>query len=229
MSVFRAFFGRFSGVFRGHWSPLLALTVLFAACAAQQRGPKEQQLTVGVMQKEIRGGNGLGGYAPGAGLAEHRHEGQRRQDCAPRPAPRSCPFTKELVLNLRKTCNYLQFAQRIGNQPPWAQFPHNCNKLIIKELKLVGTTGFEPATPCTPSKCATRLRHVPTCGKRANAPGDEFYTTGIANCQKGCGDRGSRRSFGDPPAGAPRALPTRPGRPVPGRSPSMRQGIPEHP
>ena len=26
---------------------------------------------------------------------------------------------------------------------------------------LVGTTGFEPATPCTPCKCATGLRYVP--------------------------------------------------------------------
>ena len=26
---------------------------------------------------------------------------------------------------------------------------------------LVGTARFELATPCTPSKCATRLRHVP--------------------------------------------------------------------
>src|SRR5580704_13940910 len=25
----------------------------------------------------------------------------------------------------------------------------------------VGTTGFEPATPCTPCKCATGLRYVP--------------------------------------------------------------------
>jgi hypothetical protein len=25
----------------------------------------------------------------------------------------------------------------------------------------VGATGFEPATTCTPSKCATRLRHAP--------------------------------------------------------------------
>src|SRR5262249_39617037 len=40
-------------------------------------------------------------------------------------------------------------------------------------------TGFEPATPCTPCKCATRLRHAPTgggslaakprCGKSAKA------------------------------------------------------------
>src|SRR5579875_4151865 len=27
---------------------------------------------------------------------------------------------------------------------------------------MVGTAGFEPATTCTPSKCATRLRYVPT-------------------------------------------------------------------
>ena len=27
---------------------------------------------------------------------------------------------------------------------------------------VVGTAGFEPTTTCTPSKCATRLRHVPT-------------------------------------------------------------------
>ncbi len=29
-------------------------------------------------------------------------------------------------------------------------------------MKLVGTSGFEPLTPRTPSVCATRLRHVPT-------------------------------------------------------------------
>ena len=27
---------------------------------------------------------------------------------------------------------------------------------------LVGAPGFEPGTPCTPCKCATRLRHAPT-------------------------------------------------------------------
>src|SRR5690625_315685 len=30
---------------------------------------------------------------------------------------------------------------------------------------LVGTVGFEPTTPCTPCKCATRLRYAP---KKAN-------------------------------------------------------------
>src|ERR1700761_5051975 len=32
-------------------------------------------------------------------------------------------------------------------------------------FRLVGATRFELATPCTPCKCATRLRHAPT-GKR---------------------------------------------------------------
>ncbi len=26
---------------------------------------------------------------------------------------------------------------------------------------MVGMTGFEPATPSPPAKCATRLRHIP--------------------------------------------------------------------
>ena len=30
------------------------------------------------------------------------------------------------------------------------------------KINLVGTGGFEPPTPRTPSVCATRLRHVPT-------------------------------------------------------------------
>ena len=28
-------------------------------------------------------------------------------------------------------------------------------------VTVVGTTGFEPATPCSQSRCATKLRHVP--------------------------------------------------------------------
>ena len=37
-------------------------------------------------------------------------------------------------------------------------------------LRLVGATGFEPATTCTPSKCATRLRYAPkTAGFRRGA------------------------------------------------------------
>lgn len=33
---------------------------------------------------------------------------------------------------------------------------------VLTVSKLVGATGFEPATSCTPSKCPTRLSHAPT-------------------------------------------------------------------
>ena len=35
----------------------------------------------------------------------------------------------------------------------------------LSEAYLVGVTGFEPATPCTPCRCATKLRHTPTIGR----------------------------------------------------------------
>jgi hypothetical protein len=34
-------------------------------------------------------------------------------------------------------------------------------------LALIGTAGFEPATPATPLQCATGLRHVPELLKEA--------------------------------------------------------------
>ena len=36
----------------------------------------------------------------------------------------------------------------------------SCKPLIFL-CNLVGTVGFEPTTPCTPCKCATRLRYAP--------------------------------------------------------------------
>ena len=41
--------------------------------------------------------------------------------------------------------------------------------------KMVGTSGFEPPTPRTPSVCATRLRHVPTRKSYYNKSGRIFY------------------------------------------------------
>ena len=35
-------------------------------------------------------------------------------------------------------------------------------------LVLVGAAGFEPATPCSQSRCATELRHAPLCNYRHN-------------------------------------------------------------
>ena len=34
--------------------------------------------------------------------------------------------------------------------------------MALKLVKMVGVAGFELATPCTPCKCATRLRYTPT-------------------------------------------------------------------
>src|SRR2546426_4174918 len=39
---------------------------------------------------------------------------------------------------------------------------------LLFERKMVGTTGFEPATSRTPSVRATRLRHVPTATFRVS-------------------------------------------------------------
>ena len=57
-------------------------------------------------------------------------------------------------------------------------YPSKCLK--EKHTKLVGTAGFEPATPCTPSKCATRLRYVPIVAAVADDGAgltQEFYTS----------------------------------------------------
>ena len=49
------------------------------------------------------------------------------------------------------------------------------NPLIL----LVGTAGFELATPCTPCKCATRLRYAP---KRAAILADFDDLSSILSC-----------------------------------------------
>src|SRR3989454_3310691 len=38
-------------------------------------------------------------------------------------------------------------------------------------LKVVGATGFEPATPCAQGRCATRLRHAPKVLNDTGRPG----------------------------------------------------------
>jgi hypothetical protein len=44
-------------------------------------------------------------------------------------------------------------------RPEWQSMP-NCDGAIF--LKLVGATGFEPATLWSQTRCATRLRHAPS-------------------------------------------------------------------
>src|SRR5580693_3267796 len=43
--------------------------------------------------------------------------------------------------------------------------------LVFFEPRKVGTTRFELATPCTPCKCATGLRHAPTEGPNDSPKG----------------------------------------------------------
>jgi hypothetical protein len=50
------------------------------------------------------------------------------------------------------------FTHDIGGSKVSDGYLHNSKK---SGLILVGTARFELATPCTPSKCATRLRYVP--------------------------------------------------------------------
>ena len=59
---------------------------------------------------------------------------------------------------------------------------HNENGRLIGARKLlilkVGTAGFEPTASCTPSKRATRLRHVPKRLENSKREGDEMNFQG---------------------------------------------------
>ena len=66
-----------------------------------------------------------------------------------------------------------------GN-PYLAHEMKNCRQSFLCRQFVVGTAGFEPATPCTPSKCATGLRHVPILLD------DHQYTEGSSLSQSSC-------------------------------------------
>src|SRR5690349_1518639 len=48
------------------------------------------------------------------------------------------------------------------SQKPRARDATKTESVVAREERVVGTTGFEPATSRTPSVRATRLRYVPT-------------------------------------------------------------------
>ena len=52
----------------------------------------------------------------------------------------------------------------VGHLPEHARNKEKGFPVINRKplVLLVGAKGFEPSTPCTPCKCATRLRHAPT-------------------------------------------------------------------
>ncbi len=60
---------------------------------------------------------------------------------------------------LRYGRNLQTVPQTVPLEPPRRKdLEHFCSKSLIH---MVGVKGFEPSTPCTPCKCATRLRHTP--------------------------------------------------------------------
>ncbi len=62
---------------------------------------------------------------------------------------------------------------------------------LTMEIFLVGARGFEPPTPWTPSKCATRLRYAPT---------NVVYNSLVITCQlvnQGSGIRVQGSGFRD--------------------------------
>ena len=58
---------------------------------------------------------------------------------------------------------------------------HNENGHLIGARKLlilkVGTAGFEPTASCTPSKRATRLRHVPDDSTESSYEANQLVTS----------------------------------------------------
>ena len=51
----------------------------------------------------------------------------------------------------------------VAKRPSYACF-HTQD--IGRTRDMVGATGFEPATPCSQSRCATKLRYAPTAKRR---------------------------------------------------------------
>ena len=56
--------------------------------------------------------------------------------------------------------------------------------LPLNYARVVGTTGFEPATSCSQSKRATKLRHVPYCGSSHYSKLCEIWARKLANLVK---------------------------------------------
>ena len=86
--------------------------------------------------------------------------------CAPRPPGRR-PKAAGAQLGLRPSCrtcwSYVAGSTRMAISMP------NCHGTIF--LKMVGATGFEPATLWSQTRCATRLRHAPSLPTAAEERG----------------------------------------------------------
>jgi hypothetical protein len=74
-------------------------------------------------------------------------------------------------------------------KPAGSQFQTAVGRAPIKNHQqvavcffMVGPTGFEPATPSPPAKCATRLRYGPTQKGEINAAVDEWVKP-LCDCE----------------------------------------------
>ena len=81
--------------------------------------------------------------------------------------------------------------RRLPATTPRARSPRP-SRLEAYYVRLVGTARFELATPCTPSKCATRLRYVPT--RYAAEDGNVGFDSKILH-QSALMSRGESSSF----------------------------------
>lgn len=55
--------------------------------------------------------------------------------------------------------------------------------LIVFQLRHVGMTGFEPAAPCPPDRCATKLRHTPEVAPFRCSRADEGNRTPVTSVE----------------------------------------------
>ncbi|SBT03516.1 hypothetical protein ACCAA_1050022 [Candidatus Accumulibacter aalborgensis] len=65
--------------------------------------------------------------------------------------------SRKVIRQMPRQTMVAKLAQK-NKKPALGRFLSDSNFVIL----LVGAPGFELGTPCTPCKCATRLRHAPT-------------------------------------------------------------------
>ena len=103
-----------------------------------------------------------------AQTAPHRHFQRLRKACRSlRKLVGARGFEPRTSWSRTKRATRLRYApaRTAGNTDEWTT-PALRAWLVtvhssLSNVLMVGTAGFEPATTCTPSKCATRLRYVP--------------------------------------------------------------------
>src|SRR6266446_999827 len=83
------------------------------------------------------------------------------------------------------------------SQKPSARDATKTESVVAREERVVGTTGFEPATSRTPSVRATRLRYVPTAADYERITAVREASRKSAGCRADkaaiCGSKSLRR------------------------------------